>query len=203
MILIPSARSSYPKVAQYVQTQLPFLISVPLIMEGLRRYGAVDAQSAYPALGPSGLPRLDVRDLGYHQKGDLYRWTYGRYNPKEEPDTILLAAVLASEFERGQQHEVRIKGGRQAIPGVGAVILHELTHWGDWQLPRGTKSLVKEGAQEPGYAFQIHVFGEEPHFKLPAPEALRRGTGAAGGHDRGGASQQPTTPFRPPPPRRY
>ena len=159
MIMSQTNIDEFPNFARYVRRQMPTVVSVPVIVRNMRRFGSLSRSELVNALtwgsGPhlrivnlrstAGLPGFQVCVAGVAAANGCFRHA--------APDAIEIDRTTISNFENdsgGAGTDLNTRGGRVFI--AGTTILHELCHWGNFN------HSVAETA-EAGVAFEVATYG--------------------------------------------
>ena len=161
MELHPKYTAAYPGLARYIRSVLPRQASTKLIVEAAGRYGQFSPDAFRKTVARGSLPWVMVVDI----PGGLA----GAFAPKL-PDWVVLDKDVADEYESGTIRRFTCKDG-SVLDAPGAVLLHELMHWGDYYADK--KMLNGRGPyiqREAGEDFELFILGGRaaipsgPHF---------------------------------------
>lgn len=155
----------YPRFANYVKHQFTDLWQRADIRKAFKKYGQMSTWELKRALSWGGLPYIVIEN---RPKGK-----YGRY--LEGHDDIRIATRVVEYFEaQDTKAFARTADGRR-VYFAGAVLLHEMVHWGDFrkdgmthveQLNVGRKHRLSIVDFEAGKLFEEAVYGQRltpPH----------------------------------------
>jgi hypothetical protein len=148
MIMLHRDENQFKKLASYVKDDLPKVSGIDAIVNGFLKYAQVDRPTLQRALTWGNQPILMFRPMSTDplMGGEFFG-----------PNEIHINTALATAFEAGAPPRLltmRNARGDQ-FPLIGAVILHELVHWGD----------ARDGIEfdgEEGNLFWIDVYGRVP-----------------------------------------
>ncbi len=142
-------RVKYPKLFYYVKDKLPKVGSVDAVQRAFLEYAQMDRASVKKALRWGPYPVLVV--------GGIQDAFLGKFDPKK-PHEIRIHHKMADDFETGPSPRYMTHNASgQKFPRIGAVILHELVHWGDHK--DGIRT--SEGLDDAGDLFEKAVYGRD------------------------------------------
>lgn len=142
--------SNFPELARYVRRRIPDVLNVGVIVNNMKKFGSLSKSDLQHALVWGAGPTIVVKDLSNHQCGVAS--AYGCF-VHARPDQIELDDDMANTFESdasGAGADPNAKGQKVYI--IGATILHELCHWGNFRAGRNEPS-------EQGMAFERATYG--------------------------------------------
>lgn len=158
MIMSQANIDEFPKFALYVRRAMPTVVTVPIIVQNMRRFGSLSRTELIRALTWGSGPNLRIVNLdsssglpGFNQCGGVAA-ANGCFRPVS-PDSIELDRGVVSNFESdpgGAGSDLNTRGQKVFI--AGTTILHELCHWGNFN------HSVAE-ATEQGVAFEVATYG--------------------------------------------
>ncbi len=146
-------QDQFPELTEYVRRRMPQVMTVPLIVRNMRRFGSLRQEELRTALLWGSLPRIVITDLSAVPAPDgTIVSANGRFRPAF-PDQIELDLGRVNEFET----DAYGAGSDQTADGrsvfiVGTTMLHELCHWGNFH--HGVAE-----ATEQGIAFEVATYG--------------------------------------------
>jgi Metallopeptidase toxin 3 len=147
MIMLRGDQTTFPKLTSYVKDELPKVSDIDTIVNGFRNYAQMDRPTLQRALAWGNQPTLMFLEWDDKDK----RGVFG------EPNEIHINIALARAFEIGRPRDLfTMRNARgDPFPFIGAIILHELVHWGDyWDDINQIDYPGEEGNQ-----FMIDVYG--------------------------------------------
>ena len=158
MILSQSNIDEFPNFARYVRRSMPTVVTVPVIVQNMRRFGSLSRSELINALTWGSGPRLKIVNLwsgsglpDFNQCGGVAA-ANGCFRPVS-PDSIELDRSVVAAFETdpgGAGSDLNTRGQKVFI--AGTTLLHELCHWGNFN------HNVRETA-EAGVAFEVATYG--------------------------------------------
>ncbi len=143
-------KKNFPKIAYYVRVNIPQVITVPKIVNNLKKFGHLTLAEIRHALAWGNDPLIVIKDLSNFQC--VVQAANGCFDPGN-PTQIELDTETATNFEKHAYKagsDVTTDGRKVFI--VGTTLLHELCHWGNF------KHGVAE-AEEAGIAFEVATYG--------------------------------------------
>jgi hypothetical protein len=150
MIILMGDQVSFPKLARYVRYELPKVASIDVVANGFLRWAQMDRATLQRALTWDNQPTLMFRPM----PTTIDRLVSGEFSP---PNELHINTALAAAFEAGAPPWLfTMRNARgDPFPLIGAIILHELVHWGDyWDDINQIEFPGEEGNQ-----FMIDVYG--------------------------------------------
>ncbi|MEW6131169.1 MAG: hypothetical protein AB1757_29325 [Acidobacteriota bacterium] len=134
-------KHSHPKLFNYVMNELSKIHSIPAISSAFLRHGFATKAALIHALTPGTFPRIQlVSGLTDYKGKKVFGFTPPLVtSPPKLPNgtalipfSICIEEILATEFQTGKPRTGNTISGKPVLK-IGATILHELCHWGDWQ----------------------------------------------------------------------
>ncbi|VAW71939.1 hypothetical protein MNBD_GAMMA10-796 [hydrothermal vent metagenome] len=147
-----SDQKKYPNFTKYVRRQLPKLKGVPKVIRNLNNSGHLDEKEAASALTWGNLPLIRITDLYSGQCG--VPKAYGCFRHKNK-DRIEIHTQIVKDFENIAAGITNKNKKGKALYVVGATLLHELCHWGNYNnSPRVIET------KEMGANFEKRTYGK-------------------------------------------
>lgn len=151
--------ASFPRFAHYVKTSLPQVADVSIIEHNILRFGSLSRSQFRHALARGSDPLIVITDLT--EIGTC--GADGLFDPAN-PRQVQISSGRVMDFEQdpfGAGADLNNSGQKVII--VGAVLLHELCHWGNFN------HSVTE-TTEAGRAFSVATYGRVVPFFSRVPE---------------------------------
>ena len=125
MKISPGFRKSYPKLAKWIETEIPKVEKKPKVWAAFLKYSELSAKSARIALKAGPAPVVF---------SDIMPGANGEFRGGTHPNNVYLAESICKRFESkdSKKPEMHVL--------VESTLLHEIVHWGDW----------KDGKDQPG-----------------------------------------------------
>jgi hypothetical protein len=144
--------AKYPNFARYMRKQIDSLDSSTQIVNAVKKYsGATSKAKIRQGLRWGNDPEIELVS-GLICAGVS---AYGCYNWNNK---IQIDEQLVIDFENGSPTKKKTSSGK-SVYLVGVTLLHEFTHWADWQ--DGVDDPVPgDPSNEEGEAFEKHVYGK-------------------------------------------
>jgi hypothetical protein len=141
----------YANLANYVRNSLPDVIAVPAIVQNLWDCGRVSKAKLRHALAWGNDPLIVIRDLAAGTCGltEALGCFDGTAPHRIELDRGAAGAFEADKFGLGSAPNASGRG----VFVVGATLLHELCHWGNFHAGRAE-------AREWGEEFERRTYGQ-------------------------------------------
>jgi hypothetical protein len=128
MFLHPDHVPNYPRFNAYVMGQLQLQGKHPKLIEAAKHFGQLSEQRYLGALQGGSWPQVVLQNL-VDREGNY--WT-GGYSP-DFPNMIALHFKVVDRYEQGQGcRRFRVLDSDHWVDAVGAVLIHELMHFGDY-----------------------------------------------------------------------
>lgn len=149
----------FPKFRQYVKYAMPTTLHVPVIVKNIKKFGSLSRAEFANAIAWGNGPTIRFVNLddtsgfpGYKKCGGVAA-AYGCFR-STAPDYIELDLLAVTQFETDPYGSGLGKNSRhQNLFIVGATMLHELCHWGNFH--HGVAETTEQGA-----AFEVATYGK-------------------------------------------
>lgn len=153
MQLSISDQTKYPHFTQYVKFAVPKLKTITKIVTNVALYGGLTQTEFNSATTWGNSPMIVITDLHNGQCG--VPKAYGCFRPAK-PTNIEIHIGTVTDFENSRiNHTDKNKSGNLLVYVVGATLLHELCHWGNYNnIPR-IPELSEMGAE-----FEKNTYGK-------------------------------------------
>ena len=133
-------RKNYPKLSQWIETNLPKVICKKRVWNAFLKYCELSTIRAIIAITP-GFFSPEIRYA-------IMPNANGEFRGSTQPDRIFLAKAICERFEKSDSN----KKSMHLL--VESTLLHEMVHWGDWKDG-------KDQAGEEGKAFEQAAYGKD------------------------------------------
>lgn len=145
-------QAKYPRFTQYVKYAFPKLISVPAIVANAAKYGHLTRVEFHNAITWGSGPTVIITDL-YHGQCGVPK-AYGCFR-HAKPTTIEIHKGTVSDFEKLSAGYTDNNTAGKSVYVVGATLLHELCHWGNYNNVPRIPELIEMGAE-----FEKQTYGK-------------------------------------------
>jgi len=143
---------SYPQFTRYLKANFPKLIHVPAVVSSVGKYGNLNFPEFTSASRYGTLPEIKITDL-YHGQCSVPK-AYGCFR-NARPAFIEIHAQVVLDFEAASASGIDKNANGRAVYVVGATLLHELCHWGNFNNMPPVPEL-----KEMGEAFELATYGK-------------------------------------------
>lgn len=137
MIIAPKLSDDYPKIAEWIEANLPKVRKNPKVFKAFQKYAGFDEEIAERAIKGGNPPIIEWRRLDSAN---------GEFRNKY-PGSVFIAQVIcrrfADDFADKRMHLL-----------VESTLLHEIVHWGFYNKDRDARE-----PQELGKAFEKEAYG--------------------------------------------
>ena len=132
-------QKQYPKLAAWIEVNLPKVKSKPKVWNAFLKYSELTSSQASTALTKGFNPEIHFR---------IMPGSNGVFHGAKFPNRVFLAKSICYKFETGD-----MKNPNMHIL-IESTLLHEMVHWGDWKDG-------KDQAGEEGKAFEKAAYGKD------------------------------------------
>jgi len=136
-------QEAYPRLAYYLQHNMPDILNNRRIMRGLLSYGQLSREDVAGHVAWGSGPLVTVTDL---------EGANGEFTPNSDSDELRIDLDIVQQLQDAGRGDANA-----ALLLVGSTILHEFTHYGDDQDGED----YTEGHGEEGQAFEEYVYGRD------------------------------------------
>ena len=128
MKISASFRTSYPKLASWIDKNLPKVKKKPKVLAAFVKYSELSQAKAILALTPKQSPEIHFRTMP---------GSNGEFAGSHFPNRVFLAKSICDRFESSASTNPKMH------LLVESTLLHEMVHWGDWK--DGVDQVGEEG----------------------------------------------------------
>ncbi len=139
MIVSATFRTSYPKLSEWIKTNIPKVKTKPKVWAAFIKYSELSPAKALLAVTSAHSPEIHF---------DVMPRANGRFSGSRFPDRVYLAKSICEKFEKSDSEN------RKMHILIESTLLHEMVHWGDW------KDGVDQAGEE-GKMFEKAAYGKD------------------------------------------
>lgn len=144
MILSATDQAKYPQFTKYIKLAVPQLISIPVIVLNVSKYGSIDIKEFREVVTWGKGPTLTIKDLHHGQCG--VPKAYGCFR-HAKPSAVEIHVGTVVDFEKANASHSNTTAKGVAVYVVGATLLHELCHWGNYNNTPRIPEIKEMGAE--------------------------------------------------------
>jgi len=163
-VIDPKLAQQYPKLAEYLENGIQGILKNKSIVSALMQRGDLSYKQIKHDVQWDQGPEIKVDDLGYNRHVDPIFGEYRHEKTKNPDPNSLYLSTFVMEYLKSAKTQEDLDA---AIFWIAVEILHEYTHYGDWQ--DGDKV-----QWETGWAFEEDVYGEDIDSFEKAKEIMNR-----------------------------
>lgn len=138
MIVCSELKRKYPKLANWIELNLPKVKENKRVWDAFKKYSELPEPTLSWAVTPGKFPEIDCK---YMPRSN------GRYNGVKMPNRIFISNAICDRFEK-----IDFDDPKMSV-FVESCLLHEMVHWGDF----------KDGVDQPGEEgtnFEVEAYGK-------------------------------------------
>ena len=145
-------QKKYPLFTYYLKNNFPKLTQIPVIVKNINKYGNISLAEFKTATTWGMGPNIKITDLHSGQCG--VPKAYGCFR-QSKPHNLEVHTKVISDFEKSHANSSDKNKKGKAVYVVGATLLHELCHWGNYNNTPRIPEL-----KEMGEAFELATYGK-------------------------------------------